>query len=229
MDWTEAEGGTFEEAVASLLNALGADRSEVEIDHMGAKSKFFGFGKTVVKVRGRLKKEAFDEGPPKKRAPAQAPVKKEPLGEADEKCREYLEEIVKGIGIERAVVTATKTNGTLTLDIVSDSGGLIIGRKGETLESMQMLVEIYANRINTEKADIVVDTENYRSRRREKLVDMARKSARQAVKRGRKVRLGPMKASERKIIHSCLHNNPKVETKSEGEGNRREVVVFPLK
>lgn len=231
MSWTDVEGKTYEEAVATLLNSLGADRSEVELEHLGVHHKFLGFGKAVVKVRGRLKRESFEDKPDKtKKRPAV-----EPVVEADpeqmqtaKNARGFLEEIVKNIGIENAAVKVVPRESGVTLDIISDSGGLIIGRKGETLEALQMIMEIYAHRQPGKRVSLVVDTENYRSRRKDKLADIARNSADQAVDKKGKVYLGPMKSSERKYIHSCLQSDKRVNTKSEGEGDRRQVVVIPV-
>ena len=263
MGWTEAEAATYEEAVSTILNALGADRSEVELNHLGVHRKFLGFGKTVVKVRGRLKREAFEGDPgtkltqtPKeitrdkpaakeprkaqqKTRPKQkerhrpkervlAPVKITPdMIEAGKKAASYLEEILEKMGVENASVDVLEKSDGVTLDIKSGSGGLIIGRKGETLEALQMIVEIFANRIKGTRVSLTVDTENYRARRKDKLMGIARNSAKQAVERGGKIYLGPMKSFERKLIHSCLQNNPHVKTTSEGEGDNRQVVVIP--
>lgn len=224
MDWTVAEGGTYEEAVNALLNALGADRSEVELDHLGVHRKFLGFGKAVIRVRGRLKRESFEDRPQKRPAPE---IDGE-LMKVAEKARDFLADILEKMGIEKAAVSVIAGDDGITLDIVSDSGGLIIGRKGDTLEALQMLVEIFTNRLKGNRVNLIVDAENYRSRRREKLIDIARQSAKKAVNNGSKVYLGPMKSSERKLIHSCLQNNPRVQTKSEGEGDQRQVVVIPV-
>ena len=257
MGWTEAEAGTYEEAVAALLNALGADRSEVELNHLGVHRKFLGFGKTVVRVRGRLKREAFEGAPGAK--PVQKPIerirekpaakekrkakprekhgrKERPQAdvkitpetvEAAKKASAYLEEILAKMGVKDAAVSIVENSAGVTLDIKSGSGGLIIGRKGDTLEALQMIVEIFANRIKGTRVNLIVDTENYRARRKDKLMGIARQSAKQAVERGGKIYLGPMKSFERKTIHSCLQNNPSVKTISEGEGDRRQVVVIP--
>ncbi|MFQ5431628.1 MAG: hypothetical protein ACE5EN_03875, partial [Nitrospinota bacterium] len=169
MGWTEAEAGTYEEAVTALLNALGADRSEVELNHLGVHRKFLGFGKPVVRVRGRLKREAFEGAPdakltqkPKERQrekPAAKENQKEKrkattrekhvrkarqrptvkiapeMMEAAKKASGYLEEILAKMGVEKAAVAVVEKNDGLTLEIKSASGGLIIGRKGETLEA----------------------------------------------------------------------------------------------
>ncbi len=216
MDWTQAEGGTFEEALGVILNALGADRSEVEIENMGEYRKLLGLGRKVTRVRGRLKKEAFYES-----------TEAEP-SDMEEKVRVHLEDILAKMDIENASVKAVSQGESLTLEIVSNSGGLIIGRNGETLNALQTLMKIYFCRMNRAQVEVIVDTENYRSRRRQKLVDMARKFAKEAMKKRRRVRLVPMTVPERKIIHAFLKDDPKVETRSEGEGSGRRVVIFPL-
>lgn len=218
MGWTQAEGGTFEEALGVILTALGADRSEVEIENMGEYRKLLGLGRKVTRVRGRLKKEAFYEC---------TQAEAEPLN-MEEKIRLHLEDVLCKMGIAGASVKVAPHGDGVTLEVVSNSGGLIIGRNGETLNALQTLMQIYFCRMKKAQVEVIVDTENYRSRRKQKLVDMARKSAKEALKKGRGVRLAPMTVPERRIIHALLKDDPEVETRSEGEGSGRRVVIFPL-
>ena len=302
MDWTEADGDTFEEAVEILLLSLGAHRSEVEIEEVGEKKKLFGLGKTVIRVRGRIKEEAFGGGsggasiasltsslsseiakisgggqqtqesgqqasspersaaapqtrerPPRKRKksgggernPADAPRQRNPrrsvvnppvarvFGEGSETdtskaCKEFLERILKAMDVEGSV-EAEESNGDILMDIKSDSGGLIIGRKGETLEALTKIMEIYATRIKGSFVNVLVDTEDYRNRREVKLKELAISSAEKAIESGKKVKLSPMKTDERKIVHFTLQDNPNVETRSEGRDDNRRIVIFPVR
>jgi spoIIIJ-associated protein len=146
-----------------------------------------------------------------------------------EKSRGFLKEILDAMGVESAAVTASVESGIIILNIESGAGGLIIGRGGETLEAFQTILEIYASRVNGGKAKVLVDAENYRARREEKLKEIAERAANDAIAKGKKVFLGSMKASERKLIHTILQDNPKVETRSQGDGDRRQVVVYPVR
>ncbi len=258
MDWTVAEGGTYEEAVASLLKSLGADKSEIEVEDLGEQRKMFGFGGVVMRVRGRFRVESFRDEPAQKAKPAprhsqqhparaasprtqkqsqppqQAQAVKEDasasqVAEMEEKGCAFLEEIVRAMGVDGATVTASSSGSTITLNIESSAGGLIIGRSGETLEALQTLMEIYASRLNEGRTRLVVDTENYRLRREEKLKETALKAAEEVIAKGKKVYMGYMKSSERKMVHTVLQGNDKVETKSQGAGENRQIVIYPAR
>ncbi|MEE8484469.1 MAG: RNA-binding cell elongation regulator Jag/EloR [Nitrospinota bacterium] len=232
MDWAEAEGKTYEDAVSSLLKALGADKSEVEIEDMGKQRKFLGMGSEVVKVRGRLKREAFQDAAYEDTSAAAEETAQEPsANQSDEAVasKAFLLDILEKMGVDDAEVSVIQKENSFTLDIHSAAGGLLIGKRGETLEALQTIIEISASRIKGQRSRIVIDTENYRMRRKEKLTELAHKSAAQSVKTKKKVLLGPMKASERKIIHTSLKDNPNVKTKSDGTGENRQVIIFPVK
>lgn len=167
--------------------------------------------------------------PRENRETPETPLDPAVAAEIAEKARLLLKEILDKMGVATATVTASVAEGGITLNIESDAGGLIIGRGGETLEALQTIIEIFASRQNEARAKIVVDTENWRARREEKLKEMAEKAANDAIERNRKVYLGTMKASERKLIHTILQDNPKVQTKSQGDGDHRQVVVYPVR
>ncbi len=233
MDWAEAEGITYEDAVSSLLKALGADKSEVEIEDMGKQRKFLGLGSEVVKIRGRLKREAFQDGDAYENTPvaAEKAADEPSVSQSDEATasKAFLLDILEKMGVDDVEVSIIQQENSFTLDIHSAAGGLLIGKRGETLEALQTIIEISASRIKGQRSRIVIDTENYRMRRKEKLTELAHKSAAQALETRRKVPLGQMKASERKIIHTSLKDNLKVKTKSDGVGENRQVIIFPVK
>lgn len=238
MEWTTAEGKSYEEAVAALLKSMGADRSEVEIEDLGDTKKLFGLGGTVAKVRGRLMEESFAEAPARHRpktngrAPKTAPanpVNLTELGDIPEKMRAFLEDIVAKMNIKDAMVEIINGDEQIVLNISGVDGAILTGKNGEALEALQTLVEIYAGRLNGAKLPFVVDTENYRALREDKLRALAEKSAEKAVTSGRKVFLGPMKPSERKTIHAFLQNDSRVKTHSQGTGDNRQVVIYPEK
>ncbi len=233
MEWTTAEGKSYEEAVATLLKSMGADRSEVEIEDLGDTKKLFGLGGTVAKVRGRLLEESFAEAParhrPKANGSAPKSIDADALGDIPEKMRAFLEDIVEKMNIKNAAVEIRSAEGEIVLNITGVDGGVLTGKNGETLEALQTLVEIYAGRLNGSKLPFVVDAEDYRQHREEKLRGLAEKSAEKAVKTGRKVFLGPMKPSERKTIHAFLQNDTRVKTHSQGTGDNRQVVIYPEK
>jgi spoIIIJ-associated protein len=140
----------------------------------------------------------------------------------------FLTAVLKTMGVEPEVA-GEENDGTILLNITSEAGGFIIGRKGETLEALSKIIEIHATRKKGSHVNVIVDTENYRARREEKLVDQAVTSAKKAAETGKKIRLAPMKTEERKTIHFTLQEDPNVETRSEGSDDNRRVVIFPAR
>ncbi len=118
--------------------------------------------------------------------------------------------------------------GELILDITGDDLGVLIGRYGRTLDSLQFLVSTINYRKLGFRYPVVVDVEGYKNRQREKIESVARSSARKAVSQDRDIAMRPMTPYERRIVHITLKDNPDVETESEGEGPNRHVVIKPV-
>lgn len=114
---------------------------------------------------------------------------------------------------------------SIKIDITGDSTGILIGRRGETLDSLQYLTSLVVNKGTQEYKRITLDTENYRKKREETLVALANRIADKVVRTGKRVVLEPMNPYERRILHATLHDHEKVETISEGEEPYRRVVV----
>ena len=122
-------------------------------------------------------------------------------------------------------VTENKEEKTLDIELVGDDMGVLIGKRGQTLDSLQYLVSLVVNKYSDEYIRVKIDTENYRERRKETLENLAKNIA-YKVKRTRKtVSLEPMNPYERRVIHSALQNDRYVTTHSEGEEPYRRVVV----
>lgn len=138
----------------------------------------------------------------------------------------FLRELLEKMGVEANVLAANSDSG-LRLRIDADSMGLLIGRRGETLDALQYLVSLHVNRTSDEYQRITLDTEGYRSRREETLCRLARKNASQARATGRPVAMEPMNPYERRILHSALQDFRGVSTHSEGEEPNRRVVITP--
>ncbi len=142
----------------------------------------------------------------------------------------FLSDLLKAMNIE-ATVQAAQTDDGLRLNILSDTDGLLIGHRGETLDSIQYLVSLFLNKDRKENAyhRVTVDTEGYRSRREETLRKLARRTAAKVVKTGRAVTMEPMNPYERRILHSSLQSFHGVTTYSEGEEPNRAVTIAPEK
>lgn len=117
--------------------------------------------------------------------------------------------------------------GELILDITGDNLAVLIGRHGRTLESLQFLITSILYRKLGFRYPVVIDVEGYKSRQRQKIEDIAFSAAQRAVEQDRRIKLRPMTPYERRIVHLYLRNDDRVETKSEGEGHARRVVIIP--
>jgi spoIIIJ-associated protein len=148
------------------------------------------------------------------------------LAEKREEAARVLREILEKMGID-AEVSAFDDGERIILDAHGSESGLVIGKKGATLDALQYVVNRIVFKKPGEACPIVVDAEGYRGRREDSLADLARRLAEKAVRSGRPVPAEPMSAQDRKVVHKTLAEHPGVRTESEGEGPARRVVIFP--
>jgi spoIIIJ-associated protein len=148
------------------------------------------------------------------------------LAEKREGAAKVLREILDRMGID-AEVSAFDDGERIILDAHGSESGLVIGKKGATLDALQYLVNRVVFRKPGDATTVIVDAEGYRGRREDSLTDMARRMAEKAMKSGRPVPVEPMNAHDRRIVHQALAEHPDVSTESEGEGMARRVVIFP--
>ena len=193
---------TVDDAIAAALAELGVAREEVDITVIDEGSKgFLGmFGSKDAVV---LAKKNFN---PEKEAET------------------FLKEVFLSMGLIVKIKTEQKDKH-LYIDLTGDDMGILIGKRGQTLDALQYLVNLVVNKKSPYYISVMLDTENYRARREETLKHLAKNIAHK-VKRNRKpVSLEPMNPYERRIIHSALQSDPYVTTHSEGEEPYRKVVV----
>ena len=145
------------------------------------------------------------------------------------KAQDFLQQLTKLMGLDIQVHVHTDEEGYIRVDMQGDPSGVLIGRRGETLDSLQYLTSLYVNKGQSEYTRVTLDTENYRAKREDTLVRLANRMANRVVKSGRRVSLEPMNPYERRILHSALQGNDAVETHSEGEEPNRHVVITPKK
>jgi spoIIIJ-associated protein len=146
--------------------------------------------------------------------------------EKREAAAQALREILDLMGIE-AEVSAFDDGERIFLDAHGAESGLIIGKKGATLDALQYVINRIVSKKPNDGPGVVVDAEGYRGRREDSLVDLAKRLAEKAVKSGRPVPVEPMSPHDRRIVHVTLAEHPDVTTESEGEGLFRRVVIFP--
>jgi len=137
----------------------------------------------------------------------------------------FLVETLKAMSLEVKVAISVDDDNTLCVDLEGDNMGIIIGKRGQTLDSLQYLANRVANKYQSEYIRVRVDTENYRARRDETLTRLARNLAQKVKRTRRPVSLEPMNPYERRVIHSVLQSNPHVNTHSEGDEPYRKVVI----
>jgi len=204
----EKLGKTVEEAIALALEELGAKRDEVEIEVLEEGSKgFLGLlGARPAKVRVTLK---------------------DSLGEKIEAAKAFLAGLLERMGVQAEVTATVGEDQLVYINMTGRRMGVVIGRRGQTLDAIQYLVNLVANKIPGPRARIVLDAEGYREKRAETLRNLAEKLAKKAKTERRKAVLEPMNALERRIVHLALANDDEVETRSEGEEPYRRVVIVP--
>lgn len=167
--------------------------------------------------------EAFDEEALK--AKRSREVSKEDQAEIAEKGKQFLEDMFKQMGLTVFIEKMT-TPDKITFQVHGDELGILIGKHGQTLDAIQYLTNLVANKEVAGHCHVVVDVENYRSRREETLVNLAKRLASKVRRNRQKVSLEPMNAFERKIIHTALQGERNIVTDSEGVEPYRHVVIY---
>jgi spoIIIJ-associated protein len=232
MDNVETEGDTIDKAIENALKLLGVGRDKITVDILSeGKKGILGFGSQKARIRAALRKSAIDlqasELPPSA-VEKPSPTAAETAATA-EKAKEILAEILNLMEIQAEVELKIweRTDETV-LEIRAENSGLLIGRKGQTLEALQYLVSrIAGERGGSEGPHIVVDIENYRLRRRKSLEDMALRLGEKAKRQRKTVTVDALSAADRRIIHAALQDDPWVTTKSLGQGSYRRLLIIP--
>lgn len=137
----------------------------------------------------------------------------------------FLQELTRLMGLEISVHVHTDEEGNIRVSMQGDPLGILIGRRGETLDALQYLTSLYLNRGRQDYTRVTLDSEGYRAKREDALVRLANRMANRAQRTGRKVSLEPMNPYERRILHSALQGHEGVSTHSEGEEPNRHVVI----
>lgn len=169
----------------------------------------------------REKKEPQAPAEPKVIVPAEQADRATAAGRA----QEFLQELTQRMNVNVSVAVSTDEEGNVRVNMEGDTLGILIGRRGETLDALQYLTSLQVNKGQEGYTRVTLDTEGYRAKREEALVRLANRMANRAQKTGRKVSLEPMNPYERRILHSALQDHPAVTTHSEGEEPNRHVVI----
>lgn len=229
MEEKEFSGKNVEEAIEKGLKELGLSRDDVEVKILDeGKAGLFGLmGASPAKIKLIVKPLKGLKAEEKGKA-AREKLSGGNLISAQKKVKEELNEILKLMGME-AEITTSLEGERVVADIKSENGAILIGKKGQTLNALQLIVNLIVNRDEKTRTKVIVDTENYRQRRENALVKMAGEVADEVKSKDRSRELEPMNPAERRVIHLALKDDRDVETTSQGEGNFRRVVVSPKK
>lgn len=203
----EKSGKTIDEAVNEALLELGTTRENVEIEVLSeGKRGILGLGAEEAKVRIKME---------------QSPL---------QKAESYVGEVMKRFGIEVALKGSFEDE-TVKIEIVGDSEevGKVIGRRGDTLDALQYLTSLVVNKGEEDYIRVNVDTENYRGKREETLIKLAKRMAGIVARSRKSITLEPMNPNERRIIHSALQEYRNVTTYSTGKDPNRSVVITTKK
>jgi len=155
------------------------------------------------------------------------PIIREKDEEAEQLVSELIDYFLGAMGVVADTYIREDDEGVMTFEIDGPDAGLLIGRRGETLQALQFIVRMVTNRQLGRKAHVVIDIEDYRERRVQMLRRLARRTAGRVGSSGREYALEPMSPAERRIVHMSLAGHDEVRTESEGEGNQRRVVILP--
>ena len=214
----EFEGKTEQEAIAKAMAELGLDENEFDVEVMEeAKKGLFTKGK--VKIRIHVEEEG-DE--------SQEPAAYEADPELEGKLCVFVETVVEKMGFSGRVSISGREGNKLFLDLNSPDANLLIGKHGKNLDSLQVLVNVYAGNLAEEDQNaikVVLDSENYRNRREDHLVRLAIKTAQQVRRTRVSKLLEPMNPFERRLIHTALGDMDDIHTESEGDGLIKQVRV----
>lgn len=203
MEYREFTGKTVEDAVmeATIKLETTSDRMEYEVLEKGSNG-FLGIGSKPARIRARK------------------------VMETAERAEKFLMDVLEAMDLKVTVsMEENKEERTLDIDLAGDDMGVLIGKRGQTLDSLQYLVSLVVNKGEDDYIRVKVDTENYRQRRKDTLENLAKNIASKVRRTGKPVTLEPMNPYERRVIHSALQNDRYVETHSEGEEPFRKVVV----
>jgi spoIIIJ-associated protein len=199
----EMTGRTVEEAIKNALNELNVteDKIEVEVLEEGNKGFLKLIGAKPARIRVKVKRDYIYE------------------------AKNFLREVLDTMGI-KAEIRIQEEEDTIKISMTGPDMGILIGYRGETLDSLQYLISLIVNKGHeTSYKRVVLDTENYRSKREETLKRLAQKVAGTVRRTGKLIRLEPMNPYERRIIHSALQDDRYIKTHSEGDEPYRRVVV----
>lgn len=241
MEYVEFKGTTKNEAITAACThfSIPSNKLDYEVIEEG-KAGFLGIGAKPAVIKARVKEESEETTQKSETVniitedPVIASVKEaaEKIEDIDVEAvaKKFLEDVFKAMNLTVHMdIKYNESLKNLDVELSGDEMGVLIGKRGQTLDSLQYLISLVVNKGTNEYVRVKVDTENYRERRKETLENLAKNISYKVKRTRRSVSLEPMNPYERRIIHSALQNDKYVTTHSEGEEPFRRVVVVPKK
>ena len=240
----EFEGRNEKEAIERAIDALGLDEEDIDVEVVENKKSGFLFMGGKVKIRVHLGDDEFeDEADTSDDAPTsgeasppatstETETEPGPEGALDPETDfertmvEFVAGLIKRVGIDATISIMYREEQKIGIDIDTDDTGIIIGKRGATLEALQLIVNIAAGRLGTESIRVILDAEDYRYRREQNLVRLANRVAEDVRRSGKSKLLQPMNPFERRLIHTTLNDSDDVVTESEGDGLYKKVRII---
>ena len=222
-----AEGKTTNEAIENGLKILKISKDKVNIKILEQEDKrsFFSIlAPRIVKVEITIK-DQFDNMTVENVKKEYKDPSMEEIQKAESNVKKFMDEFINSLKIEAEYKISTDNRG-LVISLSGENTAFLIGYRGETLYSMQNILSSVASKDQEDRIRVILDIEGYKQKREKTLEDLAERMAQRVIKTKKSVTLEPMKAYERKIIHSKLQNDGKVATKSIGEEPKRKVVIY---
>ncbi len=229
----EFEGKNEKEAIDRAIEELGLDRNEIDFEIVEAKKPGILFRGGKVKIRVHMSEDQEgepvdmepDAGPGREPGP-QEPVDPAPATEFEEKIVDFTKGLLDKMGFKAQVAINMRQDNRIGLDVETDNSAILIGKQGKTLEAFQFIVNLAGGRMGNDSTRVLIDTQDYRSRRERSLVRMANQVAEQ-VRRSRDSKLlEALNPFERRLIHTTLASHGDIETVSEGDGLYKRIRVI---
>ena len=211
MKVVEVEGKSIDEAVRKAADMFGVHHStilpgDIEVLDEG-KSGIFGFGVSrSAKIRVSYSFEASDIG---------------------DTARDVTKTLLEKMGIDAEIREVHESESKVYIELVSENSGLIIGKKGKTLEAVQFIINMIVSQKTKSDKKIIIDIESYRAKREKALKKLSQEIADKVIRTGKPYSMEPMNPFERRLVHMALQDHEHVMTKSEGQGAFRKVKVYP--
>lgn len=203
MEYIKVEAKTVDDAITEALIQLGitSDQIEYEVIEKGS-TGFLGIGNKPAIIKAKKKNTIEDV------------------------AREFLSSVMDSMNLQVELeISKDEIENTLNINMVGENMGILIGKRGQTLDSLQYLTSLVLNKNSEDYVKVILDTENYRQRRKETLENLAKNIAFKVKRTKRPVTLEPMNPFERRVIHYALQNDAYVTTHSEGDEPYRHIVV----